>query len=213
MQRDAPRNPLLVQVLSVYLLLLAFFVVLNSISHFELARSRAVTGSLNETFSADGLPTPKTVPLVSARGDFVSDAAVLSRVGALISTEFALAEVREVEPGRTMEVTVPVESLFRPGVESIDPLHRPLIEKVAQSLKNPSRGVRYDVDILVMGESGDDLAVGRSAFLASVFVQAGAPRRNVIAGIEHNNSRKLRLLFHVRPEAEGRFRFGEGGGR
>lgn len=213
MQRDSPRNPLLIQVLSVYLLLLAFFVVLNSISHFELARTRAVTGSLNETFSADGLPTPKTVQLVSTRGDVISNAAVLSRIGDLISTELALSQIREVEPGRTMEVTVPVESLFRPGMESIDPLHRPLIEKVAQSLKNPSRGVRYDVDILVTGESGDDLAVGRAAFLASVFVQTGAPRRNVIAGIEHNQSRKLRLLFHVRPEAEGRYRFDEKGGQ
>lgn len=211
MLRDTPRNPLLIQVLSVYLLLLAFFVVLNSISHFEQARTRAVTGSLNETFSADGLPTKKTVPLVSSRGDIVSDVEVLSRIGHLISTELALALVRELKPGHTMEVTVPVEALFLPGQESIDPLLRPLIEKVAASLAAPSRGIRYDVDILVAGESGDDLAVGRSAFLASVFVQAGAPRRSVIAGVEHNSSGALRLLFHVRPEAEGRFKFSDEG--
>lgn len=211
MQRDTPRNPLLVQVLSVYLLLLAFFVVLNSISHFELARSRAVTGSLNETFSADGLPSKKTVPLVSSRGDIVSNANALSRIGNLITTELALAQVQDVEPGRTMEVSLPVESLFRAGLESIDPQHRPLIEKVARSLADPERGVRYDVDILVAGESGDDLAVGRSAFLASVFVKAGAPRRNVIAGIERNATGRLRLLFHVRPESEGRFQFRDGG--
>ena len=47
--RDAARNPLLFQILSLYLLLLAFFVLLNSISNVEKARSRAVTGSLNET--------------------------------------------------------------------------------------------------------------------------------------------------------------------
>jgi hypothetical protein len=211
MQRETPRNPLLIQVLSVYLLLLAFFVVLNSISHFELARSRAVTGSLNETFAAEGLPTKRTVPLVSSRGDVLANAAVLSRIGELISTELSLAQVREVEPGRTMEVTVPVESLFRPGLESIDPLHRPLVEKVAKLLADTPRGVRYDLDILLTGESGDDLAVGRSAFLASVFVREGAPRRNVIAGIEHNPSGRLRLLFHVRPISEGRFRFDEEG--
>lgn len=213
MLRETPRNPLLIQVLSVYLLLLAFFVVLNSISHFELARTRAVTGSLNETFSADGLPSEKTVPLVSTRGDIVADTAALSRIGHLISTELALVQVQEVMPGRMMEVTLPVESMFYPGLESIDPAHRPLIEKVARALAEQSRGVRYDVDILVAGESGDDMAVGRSAFLASVFVQAGAPKRNVTAGVERNSSGKLRLLFHVRPQSEGRFKFNEEGGR
>lgn len=213
MLRETPRNPLLVQVLSVYLLLLAFFVVLNSISHFELARTRAVTGSLNETFAAEGLPTEQTVPLVSTRGDVLSDAANLSRIGELISTELALVKVREVEPGRTMEVIVPVASLFRPGMDAINPDHRPLIEKVARSLTRPSPGVRYDVDILVAGDSDDDLAVERSAFLASVFEKAGAPRRSVIAGVEHNASGKLRLLFHVRPKSEGRFLFGDEGER
>ena len=111
MLRDVPRNPLLVQVLSLYLLLLAFFVVLNTISKVEDARSKAVTGSLNETFSADGHPNKKTVHLVSSQGNILANAEFLSRVGNLIKTELAFAEVSDVEPGRLMAVTMSAISM------------------------------------------------------------------------------------------------------
>ena len=209
MLRDMPRNPLLVQMLSVYLLLLAFFVVLVSISHVELARTRAVSGSLNETFAADGRPAKRSELFTSNAGNAPSDAALLSRIGDLIRTELAFAEIREVESGRIMAVTLPVDSIFVPRREAIDPLRRALIERVARSLAAPLPGVRYDVDILVGAGDTAPLAVGRSAYLASVFVAADAPRRSVAAGIEPGSPGTLRLVFHVRPRTEGRFVFEE----
>lgn len=210
MLREAPRNPLLILVLSLYLLLLAFFVVLNSISNKELGRSTAVTGSLNATFAADGNPSDKSSTLISSQGNVLSDAAFLSRVGSLIRTEFAFATVEEVVPGRLMVVTMPADSLFIPGREAIDPLHRPVVDRVAKSLINPSQGVRYDVDILVGNSKSDDLVLGRSAFLASVFAHAGAPARSIAAGIEQDSPGQLRLLFHVRPKKEARLIFRDG---
>ena len=211
MLRDSRRNPLLMQMLSVYLLMLAFFVVLNSISHVELARTRAVSGSLNETFSVDGRPSKRTVLFTSSAGHAPNDAALLSRIGNLIRTELAVVRIRDVEPGRIMAVTLPADSIFVPRRAAIDPLHRPLIERVARSLAAPQPGVRYDVDILVGAGGNDELAVGRSAYLASVFVAAGAPRRSVAAGIQPGSPGTLQLVFHVRSRSEGRLVFGEDG--
>jgi hypothetical protein len=207
MQREARRNPLLILVLSLYLLLLAFFVVLNTISNVEITRSTAVSGSLNETFAADGRPVDKSVTLVSSQGNLIADAAFLSRVGDLIRTELAFATVEEVLPGRLMEVTMLADSLFIPGREAINPLLRPVIDRVAQALINPSQGVRYDVDILVGQSNSDDLVLGRSAYLANVFTAAGSPSRSVAAGIEQNSPGQLRFLFHVRPRKEARLTF------
>lgn len=211
MQRDSPRNSLLMLVLSLYLLLLAFFVVLNTISNVEVSRLRAVTGSLNETFAADGSPAEKTVTLVSSQGNMIADAAFLRRLGHLVKTELAFAKVEEVLPGRLMAVAMSADSLFIPGREAINPLLRPIVDRVAQSLVDPAPGVRYDVDILMGTGPADVLAVGRSAFLATVFQAAGTPSRSIAAGIEQNAPGQLRLLFHVRPRNEARLVFRDEG--
>lgn len=209
MSRDTPHNALLLQMLSVYLLLLAFFVVLNSISHVEAARKRAVSGSLNETFAVDGRPAERTVLFTSDAGNAPSDAAMLARVGELIRTELALVQARDVIPGRLMQVTLPASSLFAPGQEAIDPLRRPLIERVARILADTPAGMRYDVDIVVGAAGSGQLATRRSAWLASIFAAAGAPPRSVAAGTDRQFPGKLTLTFHVRPRGEGRFTFGE----
>ncbi|MDA0651893.1 MAG: hypothetical protein O3C49_01285 [Proteobacteria bacterium] len=211
MLREEPRNPLLILVLSLYLLLLAFFVVLNTISNVDISRTRAVSGSLNETFAANGRPADKSIKLVSSQGNLLADAAFLSRVGNLIRTELAFAHVEDVLPGRLMVVTMSADSLFIPGREAIDPLHRPIIDRVAKALINPSPGVRYDVDILVGHSNTDDLVLGRSAFLANSFAAAGAPPRSIAAGIEQHSPGQLKFLFHVRPRNEARLIFRDGG--
>jgi len=99
------------------------------------------------------------------------------------------------------------DSLFIPGREAINPLYRPIIDRVAQALIDPSPGVRYDVDILVGDSATDDLVIGRSAYLARVFAEAGTPARSIAAGIEQESPGSLRLLFHVRPRNEARLVF------
>ena len=181
MLRDSPRNPLLVQVLSLYLLLLAFFVVLNTISRVEEARLKAVSGSLNETFAAVGLPADHSLRITSNEGEVLADAVLFQRLGSLIKTELAIAEVTEITLGRTLEVSV----------------------------RQPPRDMRYDVEILLSSEPGNELAVARAAYLADVFTAAGVAKRSLLAGLERGGSGKLKLRFHVRPSREASYRFFE----
>ena len=211
MPRDLPCNPLLMLVLSLYLLLLAFFVVLNSISNIEVSRLQAVSGSLNETFANEGRPADKSAQLVSSQGNLLTDTGFISRVGNLVRTELAFAKVEEISPGRLMAVTMSADSLFLPGREAINPVHRATIDRVAKALISPPPGVRYDVDILMGDSPTDDLVIGRSAYLAGVFVAAGSPARSIAAGIEQEAPGNLTLLFHVRPRDEARFVFPDGG--
>ena len=206
--REAARNPLLFQILSLYLLLLAFFVVLNTISHVENARNRAVAGSLNETFAAQGVPADKTRPFVSSAGTVLADAAFLGQVGNLIRTELPLVEVKEVEPGRILSVTIPADSFFLPGRAAIDPLRRGLVERIARAMREPGPGIRHDVDIMLGAAGKDALATRRSAYLASVFDAAGAPPQNIAAGVEQGTPGSLSLFFHVRSPSDGRVPLG-----
>jgi flagellar motor protein MotB len=208
MQREKPLNPLLLQVLSLYLLLLAFFVVLNSIARVDEARSKAVSGSLNSTFASRGTLADESKLLTSSLGNVIADAALLSNIGKLVRTELALAKVSIIRPGRVLEISVPSASIFVSGRAAIDPLRRPLIDRVAGTLTSPPSGVRYDVEILNGISRHDELAVARSAYFASVFENAGIPERNVIAGVEQGAPGEVLLRFYVNPRKEMPLAFG-----
>lgn len=139
MPRALPRNPMLLQVLSLYLLLLAFFVLLNSLSAPEQSRLRAVKGSLSETFAASGKPARETRQLTSSAGNILVDAGFLDRIGSLVRTELGFAKIRNVTPGRLMEISMGAHELFRDAKVSINPLYRPTIEAMAAAARTPSR--------------------------------------------------------------------------
>lgn len=210
MPRELPRNPILIQVLSLYLLLLAFFVLLNSISSAETARSRAVAGSLQFTFAAEGRPTLSPAVFTSSLGHVIADAALEERIGELVLTEIGLAEFRVVMPGRVMELALGERALFRGGGVAIDPRHRRFVERLAEIVASPPAGVRYDVDVLLAGvllpETAPDAPLdepaARAAFLADVLTDAGAPAASVAAGVETGAPGRVRLEFHVRPSVE-----------
>lgn len=64
-------DPILLQVLSLYLLLLAFFILLNNISNASAARERLVVGSLNSAFSSTGRETESPPVFTARRVDIV----------------------------------------------------------------------------------------------------------------------------------------------
>jgi hypothetical protein len=210
MPRDLPRNPLLIQVLSLYLLLLAFFVLLNNVSSVETARSKAVAGSLQSTFATEGRPTMAPAVFTSILGNAIADAALEERVGELVRTEIGIAEFHVIVPGRVMEIVLGERDLFRgPGI-AIDPRHRGFVEELARIVATPPPGVRYDVDLLIAGGLLQEMEPGapldepaaRSAFLADVLTDAGAPAASVAAGVETGDPGQVRLKFHVRPAVE-----------
>jgi hypothetical protein len=198
MLRDIPRNPLLLQVLSLYLLLLAFFVVLNTISRVEDGRRQAVSGSLSETFASVGIPSDRTIRFTSNEGELLGDAAYLQRLGSLIKTEFLIAKVTQTTAGRLLEVTFSLNELFVSDANVIAPERRPLIDNVAAALRTVRPEWRYDVEILVGADPGNALAMARAASLAKLFVAAGIQKRRILAGLVRGDPGNLRLRFHVR---------------
>ncbi|MFT5438805.1 MAG: hypothetical protein ACI9MJ_000666 [Alphaproteobacteria bacterium] len=198
MLRDIPRNPLLLQVLSLYLLLLAFFVVLNTISRVEDGRRQAVSGSLSETFASVGIPSDRTIRFTSNEGELLGDAAYLQRLGSLIKTEFSIAKVTQTTAGRLLEVTFSLNELFVSDANVIAPERRPLIDNVAAALRTVRPEWRYDVEILVGADPGNALAMARAASLAKLFVAAGIQKRRILAGLVRGDPGNLRLRFHVR---------------
>ena len=198
-------DPTLIQVLSLYLLLLAFFVILFNISKVEQFKTTVVTDSLNSTFAGRGQNTESPERLASAIGSIVTDPRFQRRIGDLIRAEFPVAEVREIKPGTILEARVPIDSLF--SDDDVAPDLRHLTESLALALDNAPPGVHYDVNFLVgiapdgepeTDRSGRSIAMVRAGRFAARLVTAGAPAGHVAAGLEQGDPKWARLLFYVR---------------
>ncbi len=141
------RDPTLIQVLSLYLLLLAFFIILFNISKVEQFKTSAVADSLNSAFDNRGQTTKTPVPLASTVGKFLTDPAFQQRIGDLIAAEIPIAEVREIKPGSVIDARVPVDVLF--DGDDVAPARLRWTEQLASALDGAPPGMRYDVDLMV----------------------------------------------------------------
>lgn len=203
--------------LSLYLLLLAFFIVLNSISTIEEEKRYAVLTSVALTFGWEGSRGVEAQPPAVVEGQFLEPEKFHEKIADLVKTAFPLAQVKVVTPNRLMQVSVPAESLFvadeaRFGGEAVA-----FLAEVADALGRNPLGVRYEAEIVVAGAwitarelaGGETLDIARAGALGSELGRLGAPPGTVVTGVDHDESGEIRLMFHIRPEEEPRVDFRE----
>lgn len=188
--------------LALYLLLLAFFIMLTSLSTVEAGRSKAVMSALTAQFA-----TPRADEegrkFSSDLGTVLSPAAFMDRVTGVYETAIPAAQVTREEGGRVMEVRFHVDSLFEHGTASLRPAQRRAIAEIASSLSVPPPGVRYEAEALFGAEPaatlpvGENLTMRRAGVVARAFVEQGAPPASVSSGIEAGDPLSLRMVFRV----------------
>lgn len=195
----------MVLLLSLFLLLLVFFILLNAQSVQTTHRVKAVMGSLERSFPAffiDPRLREGTEPVASRAGT-VFAVERLESVGTLFATAVAVAKVESVTPGRLLEVRLPADDLFLPGTAELRPDRQGLIDRVAESLRESRAGERMELDALLAiaptaGPSHAPGPVARAGALARLLVADGAPADAVTIGIERGEPGAVRLLFSLR---------------
>lgn len=214
MARALPQDPTLLQILSLYLLLLAFFVLLFNLSRVEDAKSRAVAESLHSTFSPVNALGDSPDVFVSLDGDVLNPPKIEETVGALVKTEIPVAEIQIIKPGRLLQLRVPIHEMFVRGESRIRPDREDLVRRIATAMVDAPRGVRYDLEIMLARWRGPDdewrptenLSVARAGRFAARLIDAGAPSGTVAGGVAAGEAGWLRMLFHARPRTEARLR-------
>jgi len=201
--------------LALYLLVLAFFIVLVSISSPEEVKSRAVMNSLTSTFASLLPPTTDLTTLASREGEVLAAQAFQEQVQGVFATEIRVVRVEMVQPGRLMRVVMPTESLFMPGTTDIREAQFPLLDRIVASLSVTTPGLRYDLEFIIGSryESGTNLPTGetletaRAGAFARAMLQRGAPPGSVAVGLRPGDPAEIVMRFYVRPENEVRLQF------
>ncbi len=201
--RPIDRRSGLVAVLSLFLLLLAFFVLLSTLSRFEATRTKAVLGSLDATFRApDQVGFERR--LESLVGVLVGAERLENVVTDILRTAIALDTHEFLRVGAELTATLRVSDFFEASRATARPGIMELAELLADAVAAPPAGLRYEVDILLHPVVDEvDLAVQRADMLAKIFSDGGTPDDGLAVGLTSGDTRNIRLVFRVLPSEFG----------
>lgn len=225
---DAPRfrahrqdNPSTVVFLSLYLILLAFFILLTTISFRDNARVEAAMGSVTSTFGVH-IPEPTKPETKGTEGKF-EDAprAFMNIVRKLFNESLPALKLPVVAKNGTMRIEVPILDLFKRGGSEVRFRSRPLLSGVADGLALQNDEWRFEVEI-ILGSGGDlpggsdiggNLQVLRAGSFARYMRSLGAPAHSIRTGIRAGDPETAQLSFYIRDVRKARLDVNRNGGR
>jgi len=199
--------------LSLNLILLAFFILLNSLSDFETDRARAVLASVKQAFNGKVEAAGQQPSFGSSLGALPEVEAKMREVGSLFEALAPTARAKSIRRANSVRVDVPAGALFKPGSQRLRLGREVLLERLAESLRKGSEGTpRYLLEILVgtgsqvaveggatIGSAG--LELRRAAVLAARLSAEGAPFDGLSTGLRPGAAGSLRFVVRLRPDS------------
>lgn len=198
--------------LSLYLIILAFFIMMTTISQREGSRTQGVIASISSSFK--DFPKTTLIALETADQGAGEEAApgFEKSIEELFETAFPLAEVEISETFERIEVILPLDEMFAPGGIGIQGRHAPLLDRLADLLAYEMTGQIHEVEALLSppapsnadaadGDAVDGdalLTVDRAGALARELTARGVSAAAIAIGIEQRDPGTLRLLFASR---------------
>lgn len=219
-EKEEPKDPSVVLFVGLYLLLLAFFVLLNVISTLDAQRTKSVLDSLTATFRSDFGPLSARpvyssdieAPLVSNR--------LMSDVEQLFENAMPISQVDILLHGNLLEVILVADEMFVPGQADVRPEYEGLFSRLHEIMLSGPASLRYDMGIVIDSPpiSEKTLAAGQTLEMARVggfarrMAAQGADPVYMYAGIDYSTPGRFRLLFHIRGENNDEILFRKSGG-
>ena len=204
-----------VVLMSLYLILVAFFIMLNSMAQLEDSRIKEAMGSVKAEFRNE-LAISKAGPTVlSYDGKAEVVETFHSDVGKLFQENLPIDHVDPVRRGDDLTFAVPVDDLFRPGAVAVRPRARALLDAMAASLNRQRPGYAAMVEMVLgsglelpdVDEGGDVCEVRRATSLAHALRRRGVAASAIRTGLNPGDPGQISFLFRVRDEDQAHLTF------
>jgi len=201
--------------LSLFLLVLAFFILLVSISTVENVKSQAVMDSLTSTFTTVLPPSTDPTEFTTRDGDILAGHQFQDQISDIFATTMQVARVEIVQPGRMMRVKVPAESVFVLADTEIRPVAIPLLDRIVAALSGRPPGLQFYMEFVIgspytTGTSlpiEQTLEVERAGTVAAQMADRGVPPDSIAVGIKPGQPNDIEIWFHVRSVDADRLQF------
>lgn len=149
--------------LSLFLLLLAFFILLTAISTLEETKSRDVLSSLAATFKNDIVPDNTAEILVSTLGPVPEPEDVIEDLERLWLTAVPIAQVDALTRGRTLQISLPQTEVFVGGQPTVRADRADLLQATAYALAARLEGFSAQLHFSIPVDALDDVVLTQSS--------------------------------------------------
>lgn len=193
--------------LSLYIILLTFFIALVSISVPNIERTQRVVDSVSGIFSVPARSSFLEEADLSQSGRVLAIAGhVFADVGSLFQAEVPLAKINERSPGRVLEVSFPAREFFPEGSATVRSSRLRLIDGVIAALSYGSQeGITRRMTItFATGESAqavypgaDSLEHRRAVALGALAYERGSATETVEIGLAPGPINQIVFTFRV----------------
>ncbi len=201
-------DPNVVALLSLKLLLLGFFILLNALSEFEEHRTRSVLDSVNEAF--DGrIDAPEShAPFAAALGPLEQGRAMMEEVGRLFHALIPAVRSEHAADRGRLQLELPADTLFRPGGIALQPGRDLLLRRLVAALASDGRlGLDFEVELLhgaaadaydvPAAAPGGTLEMRRLGALVRLLVRLGVPASKLSIGLLPGRPGRARLVLQA----------------
>ena len=183
-------DPSLPLYLSLFLLLAALFLLLNSLSPREARRAQAAVGSVAQAFGGKPRqeipPDPPSIRWADA-------------TGAALAEQLPIGALTAATHERGARFALTGETLFAPGAANLRGERMAMIDRLVDRLRHAPAGSRGALEVRVAG--GDALAASRAESLARALIGRGLDPADMVVGVA-GGTHTVELLVTTR--AEGR---------
>ncbi len=204
---EAPDMGTVVLMLGLYLIILAFFILLNAISEVSQEKTELVQDSLAEGFSftdpvGEGIqqdPIEQTAQPIY--DDFTED------VQGILRAHFVQEEYTLQQESDYMKVIFEVERFFHPGANKLKANLASFFDDMAVSMAKDRPGTFMIAQVMIRATPTDntqyvpydpvELAGRRAALFLRALLERGAPNTYTSATAELNNISELVMKFRV----------------
>jgi len=210
--RDAGTTTLF---LGLFLLVLAFFALLVSISTVQEARSSAVIDSVTSAFASVLPPSTDPTRFTSKDGDVLAAQQFQDEITKLYATSLQVAQVEILQPGRSMRVRLPTNLLFEGEDVRLRKSAISLLDRMVTSLSGRPPGLRFDMEFVIGSRSADSsnlssnqtLEMARAGAFARRMISRGVPPDSIAIGIAPNDPDQVEIWYYVRRVDELQLQF------
>ncbi len=178
-----------VLMLSLKLILLAFFILLTTMSNFEERRSREVLESVALTFQGR-VAALRTLPNPDAGLGALDGAnSLATRLESLFKRTLPAVKVEKAADGTVLRIELPARSLFRRERAELALGRGPLLRRLADALTGEAGRARfYELQFLHARPRGaatprDDLGVLRAGLFARHMAELGLAESDISVGL------------------------------
>lgn len=198
--------------LSLFLLILAFFILLVTISTIEDVKSSAVKDSLSSAFKSIVPPSTSPTEFTSKDGDFIAGQQFQEQIDGIFATALRVAKVEVVQPGRLMRVKFPTNNLYVGETAEINSSAFALLDRIVAALSAPPPGLRFDMELVIGSPYSPNtgmateqtLEMARVGGFARVMTERGLPSGNVAIGLMPGDTEDVTIWFYTRDAVERR---------